>query len=95
MVTVTVTIARTTGVVHSGQYNTVGGHISQSVTGAASPIVYTWTLASGQQLGTSSLRTFAAQIGGNGTAHPTTGDSWRVNYTVTGNSTVQTLQGSF
>jgi len=93
--TVTVSIARTTGVVHSGQYNTVGGQITQSVTSAASPIVYTWTLASGQQLSPSSLRTFAAQIGGNGTAHPTTGDSWRVTYTVSGNSTVQTLQGSF
>jgi chitin-binding protein len=93
--TVTVTIARTTGVVHSGQYNTVGGQISQSVTSAASPFAYTWTLGSGQQLTPSSLRTFAAQIGGNGTAHPTTGDSWRVQYTVSGNSTVQTLQGSF
>jgi len=93
--TVTITIARTTGVVHSGQYNTVGGQITQSVTSAASPIVYTWTLGSGQQLGNSTLRTFAAQIGGNGTAHPTTGDSWRVQYTVSGSSTVQTLQGTF
>jgi predicted carbohydrate-binding protein with CBM5 and CBM33 domain len=93
--TVTVTIARTTGVTHSGQYNTVGGQISQSVTGAASPIVYTWTLGSGQQLSPSTLRTFAAQIGGNGTAHPTSGDSWRVQYTVSGNSTVQTLTGGF
>ncbi len=56
--TVTVTVQRTTGVTHSGQYNTVGGQIAQSVTGAATPIVYTWTLNSGQQLGASSMRTF-------------------------------------
>ncbi len=48
--TVTVTVQRTTGVTHSGQYNTVGGQVAQSVTGSATPIVYTWTLNSGQQL---------------------------------------------
>ena len=88
--TVTVTVQRTTGVTHSGQYNTVGGQVAQSVTGAATPIVYTWTLNSGQQLGASTMRTFAAQIGGNGTTHPVTGDTWRVVYTVGGTQYTQT-----
>ena len=88
--TVTVTVQRTTGVTHSGQYNTVGGQVAQSVTGAATPIVYTWTLNSGQQLGVSSSRTFAAQIGGNGTTHPVTGDTWRAVYTVGGTQYTQT-----
>jgi hypothetical protein len=82
--TVTVTVQRTAGVVHSGQYNTVGGQIAQGVTSSASPIVYTWTLASGQQLGAATQRTFAAQIGGNGTVHPVTGDTWTVSYTTGG-----------
>jgi chitin-binding protein len=82
--TVTVSVQRTAGVVHSGQYNTVGGQIAQSVTSSASPIVYTWTLGSGQQLGASTQRTFAAQLGGNGTVHPVTGDTWTVNYTTGG-----------
>ena len=88
--TLTVTVQRTTGVTHSGQYNTVGGQIAQSATGGATPIVYTWTLNSGQQLGTSTMRTFAAQIGGNGTTHPVTGDTWRVVYTVGGTQYEQT-----
>ena len=88
--TLTITVQRTTGVTHSGQYNTVGGQIAQSVTGSATPIVYTWTLNSGQQLGTSSMRTFAAQIGGNGNTHPVTGDTWRAVYTVGGTQYEQT-----
>ncbi len=88
--TLTITVQRTTGVTHSGQYNTVGGQISQSATGNASPIVYTWTLNPGQQLGASSMRTFAAQIGGNGTTHQVTGDTWRVAYTVGGAQFEQT-----
>ena len=91
--TVRVTVQRTAGVTHSGQYNTVGGQVAQSVTGSATPIVYTWTLNSGQQLGASSSRTFAAQIGGNGTVHPVTGDLWNITYTVGG--TQYTQNGTF
>ena len=35
-------------------------------------------------------RTFAAQLGGNGTAHPVTGDTWTVNYTTGGVARSQT-----
>jgi chitin-binding protein len=92
--TVTLTVARTTGTSFSGQYNTVGGQITQSSASTTSTITYTWTLNSGQQLSPSSLRTFAAQFGGNGTAHPVTGDRWTVSYTTSGGAP-QSLQGTF
>jgi fibronectin type 3 domain-containing protein len=91
--TVTVVVQRTTGVSYSGAYNTVGGQISQSNASTTSTVTYTWTLNAGQQLGASTSRTFAAQFGGNGTAHPVTGDTWTVNYTTGGVARSQT--GSF
>jgi len=91
--TVTVNVARTTGVSYSGMYNTVGGQITQSNSSTTSAVTYTWTLNAGQTLGASTSRTFAAQMGGNGTAHPTTGDTYTVTYTVGGVSRTQT--GSF
>jgi chitin-binding protein len=92
--TVTLTVARTTGTSFSGQYNTVGGQITQSSASTTSTVTYTWALSSGQQLSPSSLRTFAAQFGGNGTAHPVTGDRWTVSYTTSGGAP-QSLQGTF
>jgi hypothetical protein len=91
--TVTVNVARTAGVSYSGMYNTVGGQITQGNSSTTSVVTYTWTLNAGQQLGASTSRTFAAQMGGNGTAHPTTGDTYTVNYTVGGVARTQT--GSF
>ncbi|HYJ41271.1 MAG TPA: lytic polysaccharide monooxygenase [Steroidobacteraceae bacterium] len=91
--TVTVVVQRTPGVSYSGAYNTVGGQISQANASTTSTVTYTWTLNAGQQLGASTSRTFAAQFGGNGTAHPVTGDTWTVNYTTGGVARSQT--GSF
>jgi chitin-binding protein len=91
--TVTINVARTTGVSYSGMYNTVGGQITQASSSTTSTVTYTWTLNAGQQLGASTSRTFAAQMGGNGTAHPTSGDTYTVNYTVGG--VVRTQTGSF
>jgi predicted carbohydrate-binding protein with CBM5 and CBM33 domain len=88
--TVTVVVQRTTGVSHSGQYNTVGGQITQSNASTASTVTYTWTLNSGQSLGASTSRTFAAQLGGTGSVHPVTGDTWTVNYTTGGVARSQT-----
>jgi len=88
--TVTVEVARTPGVTYSGMYNTVGGQITQANSSTTSVVTYTWTLNAGQQLGASTSRTFAAQMGGNGTAHPTTGDKYTVNYTVGGVARSQT-----
>jgi hypothetical protein len=75
--TVTIVVQRTTGVGFSGLYNTVGGQILQSDSSTASAVTYTFTLASGQTLGSGSF-TFAAQTSGTGTAHPTSGDTFTV-----------------
>ena len=91
--TITVVVQRTTGVSYSGQYNTVGGQISQANASTASTVTYTWTLNSGQSLGASSNRTFAAQFGGTGTVHPVSGDTWTVNYTTGG--VARTQSGTF
>jgi hypothetical protein len=90
---VTIVIQRTTGVGFNGQFNTVGGQILQSNTVTASTITYQFTLASGQTLGPGTNRTFAAQAGGNGTLHPTAGDTWVVNYTTGG--VTYTQSGTF
>ena len=83
---VTVTVVRTTGVTASGQYNTVGGQIAGSNSSTASAITYQFTLAAGQTLPPGTGRLFAVQMGGNGTAHPTAGDTYTVTYTSGGQS---------
>ncbi len=93
--TVTISVARNpASLASSGQYNTIGGSaITQSVTTTAAQVTYTWTLAAGQTLAAGTGRTFAAQMSPQGTAHPTTGDSWTVTYTSGGAST--TTSGTF
>lgn len=90
---ITITVQRTTGVSASGQYNTIGGIISQSNSSTASAITYVFSLNAGQTLTPGTNRTFAVQMGGNGTVHPTSGDT----YTVTGTAGGQpfTLNGTF
>jgi endoglucanase len=87
---VTVVIQRTTGVSFSGQYNTVGGQITQSNSSTAAAATYQFTLAAGQTLGPGSSWTFAAQTSGSGTIHPTAGDTFTVSYTVGGVTFTQT-----
>jgi hypothetical protein len=89
--TATIVVQRTTGVSYSGMYNTAG--LTQSNSSTTSAITYTFTLPSGQTLGTSTSRTFAAQMGGTGTAHPVSGDTWTVTYTSGG--VVRTQSGTF
>jgi len=91
--TVTVTVQRTAGINPSGQYNTVGGQIAQAVSSTTSTLTYTFTLAAGQTLGPSTSRTFAVQLSGNGTSHPTAGDTYSVSYNA-GSGTV-TTSGTF
>jgi endo-1,4-beta-xylanase len=86
---VTIVVQRTPGVFASGQYNTVGGQIQQGNTSTTSTITYQFALAPGQTLGTGTNRTFAAQMGGNGTVHPTSGDTWTVTYTAGGQTVTQ------
>jgi hypothetical protein len=81
---VTVTVQRTPGLSASGQYNTVGGQVTQSNSSTASAITYQFTLAPGQTLGPSTNRMFAVQMSGTGTAHPTAGDTYTVTYVTAG-----------
>ena len=83
---ITIVVQRTTGVSYSGQYNTVGGQITQTSTSTTGTITYQFTLNSGQTLPASTGRTFAIQTSGNGTAHPTSGDTYSVTYTSGGQS---------
>jgi hypothetical protein len=87
--TLTITVQNTGGLSFSGQYNTVGGSITQSHSSTASAITYQFSLAPGQTLGAGSYL-FDAQIGATGTAHLTTGDTFTVTYTTGGNSFTQT-----
>ena len=88
--TVTIVIQRTTGISFSGQFNTVGGQITQSNASTTSTVTYTFTLGAGQTLTPNTSYTFAAQTSGTGTAHPTAGDTWTVTYTTGGQNFSQT-----
>ncbi|HEV7605826.1 MAG TPA: cellulase family glycosylhydrolase, partial [Steroidobacteraceae bacterium] len=90
---ITIVVQRTTGVSASGQYNTVGGTIAQSSTSTASAITYVFTLSSGQTLAPATNRAFAVQMGGTGTVHASSGDTYVVNYTSGGQNF--TLNGHF
>ena len=87
---VTIVVQRTTGVGFSGQYNTVGGQILQSNSSTSAAVTYRFNLAAGQTLGTGTGRTFAAQTSGQGTVHPTAGDTFTVTYTTGGVTFTQT-----
>jgi hypothetical protein len=87
---IAISIQRTTGVGFSGQYNTVGGQILQSSNSTTTTVTYQFSLAAGQTLGTGTNRLFAAQMGGTGTVHPTSGDTFTVTYTTGGVTYTQT-----
>ena len=78
---ITITVQRTTGVSASGQYNTLGGTVSQSNSSTATAIAYVFTLNAGQTLSPGTGRAFAVQMGGTGTVHPVAGDTYVVNST--------------
>ena len=90
---ITITVQRTTGVSASGQYNTIGGSISQSNSSTAAAITYVFSLNSGQTLSPGTNRAFAVQMSGNGTVHPTAGDTYSVSGTAGGQPF--TLNGTF
>ncbi len=90
---ITITVQRTAGVSAAGQYNTIGGTISQSNSSTATAITYVFSLNSGQTLTAGTNRTFAVQMSGNGTVHPTAGDTYNVSGTAGGQPF--TLSGTF
>jgi endo-1,4-beta-xylanase len=75
--TATITVQATSGTTFSSMFNTAGGQITMSHSSTSSAITYTFTLASGQTLAAGSY-TLAAQMGGNGTVHPTSGDTFSI-----------------
>jgi hypothetical protein len=91
--TVTISVQRTAGLNAAGQYNTVGGQITQSNSCTSTVCTYVYTLNSGQTLTPGNGRAFAAQMSGNGTVHPTAGDTFTVTGTAGGSSF--SLQGNF
>jgi endoglucanase len=90
---ITIVVQRTSGVSYSGQYNTVGGQVAQTNSSTTAAITYQFTLAAGQTLPASTGRTFAVQTSGNGSLHPTAGDTYTVTYTSGGTTT--TTSGHF
>jgi endoglucanase len=87
---ITIVVQRTPGVSYSGQYNTVGGQIAQTNSSTTAAITYQFTLAAGQTLPAATGRTFAVQTSGNGSLHPTAGDTYSVTYTSGGTTTTTT-----
>ncbi len=92
--TVTITVQKTAGVNYSGQYNNYwGGMLSMSHTDTGNALVYTYTLNAGQTISAGSNWITAAQFGGNGIAHSSTGDTYTV--TVKSQGATQNLSGHF
>jgi hypothetical protein len=86
---ITITVQNTGGITFNGQFNTVGSSIVQTHSSTAATITYQFNLAAGQTLGAGTGWLFDAQMGGNGTAHPTTGDTFTTTYTTGGQTFTQ------
>jgi len=85
---ITITVQNTGGIGFSGQYNTVGGSITQSHSSTSTAIIYQFNLSAGQTLNPGGYL-FDAQMGATGTAHPTAGDTFMVTYTTGGQTFTQ------
>ncbi len=81
---VTIVIQRTTGLSVNGQFNTMGGQMTQSITTTPTTFVYQFNLIPGQTLQPEPNRVCAAQTNGSGTTHPTSGDTATITYTTGG-----------
>jgi hypothetical protein len=83
--TVTVTVAKTTGISYSGLYtNGPGDALTVTESTGSSVLIYRVTLNSGRMLPAGTMLTVGAQYSGNGTAHPTSGDTYQITATVGG-----------
>lgn len=90
--TITITVQKTTGVTYNGMYTTAG-NVTLSHVDNGTTITYTFTLASGQSVAPGTNQIAAAQLGGNGTAHATSGDLWSI--TTTSGGKTNTVSGHF
>jgi len=91
---ITVTVRKTSGVGYAGQYTSFpGGALSMGHTDTGSAIVYTYTLNPGQTVAPGNNYVAGSQHNGNGTPHPTSGDTYTVTATAGGVTT--TTSGHF
>jgi len=74
-----ITVAQTTGLTYNGMYNTAGGQVAMTHATQSGQVGYSFSLLAGQSLPAGGY-TFAAQFGGTGTTHATSGDSYTVTY---------------
>jgi len=88
---VTVTVARTAGITYSGIYTTgPNGTLTTAHTDTGTAVTYTATLNPGATLPANTSLRVGAQYGGNGTAHPLSGDTYQVTATVGGQQMTST-----
>jgi hypothetical protein len=87
--TIKITVQKTAGVTFNGAFTTFNSVTTTHVDNGTT-IVYTFTLNAGQTLAPGSNQIAAAQFGGNGTAHSTTGDLWSMTATSGGVSNTST-----
>jgi len=90
---VTISVARTTGLSEANLWNSFPGDLTQKGRTSSKTITYTWTLKGSAAPAQNSNDEVTAQWSGNGTFHPVSGDSWSV--TSTSNGSKSTLKGSF
>jgi Tfp pilus assembly protein PilE len=93
--TITINVAKTTGVTPNGGYNSFPGGIATATYGTGSgPFTSTYVLNSGQSIPAGSPSgSFVAQYAGTGSARVQTGDTWTV--VSTSNGVRSTLSGHF
>jgi hypothetical protein len=91
---VTVTVAQTTGVYYNGEYSDLGAdRITEGHSTTGGTITYTFDLIAGNTIAAGSSFPLVTQYNGNGTIHPTSGDTWSV--TTTSGGITTTLSGTF
>jgi general secretion pathway protein G len=92
--TVTINVARTTGVTTNGGYNSLPGGVGSAAWSTGSGVyTYTYTLTSGSIPARYSNGQVAAQYAGTGSPRVTSGDTWRV--VSTSNGITSTISGTF
>jgi hypothetical protein len=92
--TIQITVRKTAGINYSGQHNNYWGNmLAMSKSEPSGSIVYSYVLNPGQTVPAGSNWLVAAQFGGNGSPHPTSGDAYTV--TATSGGATRSYSGSF
>jgi hypothetical protein len=92
--TIEITVQKTPGIIYSGQYDSYWGNmLSMGNRQTSSTVIYNYTLNAGQSVPAGENWVVAAQFGGNGTPHPTSGDTYTL--TATSGGVARVLTGTF